>query len=275
MASGRFAPLLWFIGIALFFVATHFWLMSSDLWFVYDDFSWLHRAEFGHGLQSFTFWPTQAYNDRPVGAVYFSILYRLFGMNAQAWHISQLLIHGVNCLLLYLLLSNLAKFEFLKIAFRERILIVGLFACWPKSLLAVQWPAAIFDVLATTFVLSSLLFFARATCSNSISRLVFLLLSLSTFYLGLRTKEAAIVTIAGVAALVFVLVRLKKRNLKEYILMFIPFLVLSLAFIGTIFFYIWNGEKGLVDSTSPYAVDFSFYRVISNCFKYLIHCCPV
>ncbi|MRD45831.1 hypothetical protein GHT07_00960 [Caenimonas koreensis DSM 17982] len=59
--------------------------LGARHFFFADDWGWLYLAEFAPVTQIVSILPQQVYNDRPVGALFIKLLYRLFGLEPRAF----------------------------------------------------------------------------------------------------------------------------------------------------------------------------------------------
>jgi protein O-mannosyl-transferase len=103
----------------------------------------------------------------------------LFGMNAGMHHLTSVLLHGANAVLLYLLLRLMT---------RERhpsALVAALFAVHPLHVESVVWIAERKDVLSATFWLATMLFYSRYSSHRTAINYA---LVIASFALGLMAK---------------------------------------------------------------------------------------
>ncbi len=140
---------------------------------------------------------------------------QLFGLRAEWHHLTSLLIHTVNSLLLLLLLQRMTG------AFWRSLLVAALFALHPLHVESVVWISERKDVLSTFFFLLTLLAYVRYVKGGK----VFYILALVSFAFGLMAKPM-LVTLPFVLLLLdyWPLGRLKLSAVREKI----PFFVLTL-----------------------------------------------
>ncbi len=155
-----------------------------DTWFLLDDFmavTYAHHWEnvihdfhgpqygfIGHTL----FW-------RPLITLSLGIESHLFGGNPFGYHLDNALVHGLNTLLVFLVIANLFR---PKLAIRASLL----FALHPASAISVIWTVGRVDVHSTFWMLLSMLFILKYKKKEwSIFPSIF------TFLLALGTKEMA------------------------------------------------------------------------------------
>lgn len=157
--------------------------VSARHFFLADDWAWLFIAEFLSYSEIFSFFPRRIYNDRPIGAMAIKALYGQVGLSHAPFLYWQVFVHGVNAVLLYLVSRKyVGHFAALTAA--------GLAAAWTVANGAAYWTAAVFDLLAATFCLLSIVLWQRAHGSRFGS--LFVLGGAVTYFLALRTKEFAI-----------------------------------------------------------------------------------
>ena len=114
--------------------------------FLSDDYILAARATFEPArLLALFHTPGGDGSFRPLGYVYFGVLRFLFGANPLAWHSVGLVIHLVNCAVLYFIVKELwGQGRLAAIA----ALLFGLHGTRPE---AVAWSAGNFDLLACAF----------------------------------------------------------------------------------------------------------------------------
>ncbi len=167
-----------------------------DGYFLIDDFLWLHLANWRSMLDSFIGTQGAHLAYRPVFrlSVYLDAL--LHGRNAAGWHLTNMLLHAANALLLAAILR----------AFNVRVAVAAaaavLFALAPLSGEAVNWISGRTAALSTTFVLLALLLWI---VSLKQQRAPWAAATAMAF--GLATYEAAIVTPALCACLAPIVVK--------------------------------------------------------------------
>ena len=124
---------------------------------------------------------------RPVCTITFFIDYFFWQLNPFGYHLTNLLLHIANCILLYLLALSITKNP--KIAIFASLL----FASHPVNSEAVGVIAFREDLLAVLFMLSSFILFIKLDTVSRIKKGCLYLSSLLFFLLALFSKEAAIV----------------------------------------------------------------------------------
>ncbi len=114
---------------------------------------------------------------RPLGYLSYALDARWAGNSPALWHLATLLIHFANCALVYLLARRTGLTRFFA---ATAAVIFGIHGSRPE---AVTWIACRFDLLATFFVLATLILFLRG------NRWI----ALATAFLALISKESAYV----------------------------------------------------------------------------------
>ena len=139
------------------------------------------------------FWSDVAAGDlrvyyRPLTVLSLALDYRVHGPNPTGFHLTNLLLHTVNALLLYLLLRRYRVTPGVALA-------LGLAWGWlPRLTEAVAWVAGRTDVLATTFVMIALMVHRPGHRAR-------LVLASAIVFLGMLCKEVALAGALTLAAL--------------------------------------------------------------------------
>ena len=169
-------------GLAIVTLAVY-WPVHNHQFVNYDDNVYVTENQTIHSgptLQNIKWAFTTGYasNWHPLTWLSLMLDCRLFGINAPAHHIVNLLFHIANTLLLLIVLNRMTK-QLWPSAF-----VAALFALHPLHVESVAWVAERKDVLSTLFWLLTML--AYAICRASIGRP--LLFTLVLFVLGLMSK---------------------------------------------------------------------------------------
>lgn len=158
---------------------------------------------------------------RPVVSMSYSIDYSIWGLDPYGFHLTNLIIHIICCLLVFRILSVL----FWRYKYRNLFALIStlIFAVHPIHTEAVSWVSGRTDSLVTLFFLSSFLCYIEFTKEkvyrkdiNSIHSIKrksnnFLYLSLAFYILGLFTKEM-IITLPVILFLYDLVFRQKKLS---------------------------------------------------------------
>lgn len=156
--------------------------------FVWDDKAFVLPAASSSGLNIFSFFGQNVFNSlgqyRPIDALYFSILYSIFGSQTFFYHLSQLLFHIVNAILLYFLFKSFID-KYIA------LLCSLIFLIHPMQVESVSYIAtSVGSPLSFFFGISALLFGIRTKITKKLSILIVILLSLCLF-----SKESGILFI--------------------------------------------------------------------------------
>jgi len=139
----------------------------------------------------------------PIVSSSFSIDYAVWKFNPAGFHLTNILLNLINCLLLY---------KFLKIVFRHEkktkkssvlphVLLIGtlLFAVHPVHTEAVSWISGRTDMLAFTFYIASFMSYLQSAEEvNSFNRSIKVLLTGLFYFLSLFAKEVSITLPAAI-----------------------------------------------------------------------------
>lgn len=124
---------------------------------------------------------------RPLQSLSLMFDYRLWHLNPMGYHITNLLLHILNTVLVYSLVNLIVKDQ--KIS-----LVTGLlFAVHPVHVEAVTYISGRADPMASFFLLSAFLLFIRYTSYLGLKRAFFYLGSIALFILAILSKEMAII----------------------------------------------------------------------------------
>jgi hypothetical protein len=152
--------------------------------FFNDDINLLHD---GRDFNLSVFNPFQSQGlYRPLWKLYFAAMYRVFGLNPLPYHLANIVLHVINCLLLYLVVKPLAKSSV------RASLVALLFAISSKITNGVHWISSSNALLATAFSFVAILMFLKYLNSRDYKWLV---ISCLTSILALLTRETSIILI--------------------------------------------------------------------------------
>src|SRR3954471_5712463 len=149
--------------------------------FVGDDFMILHRLRgLEHAADVFRFFRGEFFEYyRPLGFVSHAIDWSIAGQNAREFHLTNLVIHLVNTVLVLLIGRSLSTRPL------AGLLAAALFALHASNNEAVVWMSARFDLLATCFALAALYWMTRGGLLNQLTAGIL-------FFCALLSKEAAV-----------------------------------------------------------------------------------
>jgi len=209
VASRRsWVPLACFLAAAVLFyfanrAAYKGYFSDDDL----DNLGWptyVGNDVYYHGLLALKF---DGWNFRPVGSLYYRLLYRAVHLYFPPYIVVLQLLHGLNVALLFLLLRRL---DFSRIAAGAG----ALFYSFHAAVLEIYWkPMYVFDLLCATLCLIALLLYVRGRW----------ILALIPFWLAYKSKEVAVMLPAALLAWEWLLGERKWKRL-------IPYFLISLVF---------------------------------------------
>jgi protein O-mannosyl-transferase len=174
---------LWCLVLAVVTFAVYYPAISHP--FVnYDDFDYVtQNAHVQAGLTADTFaWAlsaTDAANWHPVTWLSHALDYQLYGANPHGHHLSSVLLHTANVVLLFLILQWATG------ATGMSAMVAALFALHPLNVESVAWVAERKNVLSTLFFLLTLAAYGRYARRPNLGRY---LLVATVFALGLASK---------------------------------------------------------------------------------------
>ena len=155
------------------------WSLRPEHLFRADDWDWLGNSALLPLGAYVHLLPHQIYNDRAVGALLITTVFRLVGLDNVTFHGIWLAIHLLNCLLVMAL--GMRLFRSIPLAW----VAAYAFGNWTASTGAVTWVAAVFDLVSCTFVLASILTFLSERAPVQMLSPIF-------YFLAMRTKESAL-----------------------------------------------------------------------------------
>jgi protein O-mannosyl-transferase len=181
--SAPVRPLLLFVLLA--FIA-YYSILNS--YFLSDDFAQIGKVL--EGDWSLAWGREHGGFFRPLFILSYIVDARLWGARPTGYHLTNVLLHGLNSFLVYRLTLSLLRPQKLTDGGGQGIALVAglLFLLHPSHTEAVSWISGRADLLAALFCLAALL-----ACSHYLEkrRALYLLLSLFSFALALLSKESA------------------------------------------------------------------------------------
>jgi cytochrome c-type biogenesis protein CcmH/NrfG len=155
------SPEVWWICAGLLLaIAAAYWPVSNYAFTEYDDndYIWQNRQVM-NGLTwpgvVWAFFHFNVSNWHPLSWLSHMLDVQLFGLNAGAHHVVNVVFHAVNTLLLFVWLRRLTGFLW------RSALVAALFALHPLHVESVAWVAERKDVLSTFFMLLTLMAYTR------------------------------------------------------------------------------------------------------------------
>jgi tetratricopeptide (TPR) repeat protein len=233
---------LWLL---LFFIALSFliyWQILSGL-FIWDDNLYiLQNPLFQQPHALLKIWFSHEVQDYwPVSYSLFFGEFKVFGQNPLGYHVVSLLIHSLNCFLIFKILSRLKT--------PLALLITILFCIHPMNVEAVAWIFQTKTLLSYSFVLVMTEFYLNFLDNKNLtSQYVFALL----FFVLANLTKTSIITWSLVLGLLDYWVHdcsFDKKTLKRIL----PFLLISLFFGLITLFWYSNTPVVDADSLSPFS----------------------
>ncbi len=180
-------------------------------------------------------------NYHPLTELSLALDHMVYGVKPFGFHLTNMIIHTINTILVYLLVTKLLK------GFQIAAIITALFfAIHPMHVESVVWASERKDVLHVFFYLLAMLQYLRYLDSGQLKK--YLWYTLAFFVCSLLSKAQA-VTLPIVLLLMDYFY--KRENRKSYVLEKAPFLMLFLAFMLSLAFgllAIWAQKSTQADS---------------------------
>ncbi|MFH1610678.1 MAG: hypothetical protein ABIA91_02195 [Patescibacteria group bacterium] len=242
----------------LFFIFISFVVFYPvlDNFFFSDDFSWLARSKYE--LNSFHdiiflrfagFW-------RASINLYFYLIYHVFGTNPAFYYILNILLHGVNGFLVFLLSKKIIKSS--KIGFLSAVIFIISHIHYSSIL----WISAVTSLLNTFFILITLNLFWTYLRKN-----IFLiyLLGLFSFVFALLTKEtsAILLPLLFCVFIYFYVDKQIKIKVKSFIIL-LPFVFLEFLYLTIQYLFFRNNL-----SVYGYNYDITLFGVKKFLFNFI------
>ncbi|OGL51837.1 MAG: hypothetical protein A3G31_12705 [Candidatus Schekmanbacteria bacterium RIFCSPLOWO2_12_FULL_38_15] len=185
-------------------------VFSRDFFDIYGD-----AIEFKYG-----YW-------RPVITLSYMVDYLIWGLNPSGFHLTNILLHIFNCLLVYFIL--LKDFRNWVVPF----IATFLFAIHPIHTESVSWVAGRTDVVAATFFLLSFLLFQKSINDEGRLKAKFYIFSILVFSLAMVSKEMVIILPAVLIAYRYFIPEngYMYEKLKKSILLGMPYCIVVLVYI--------------------------------------------
>ena len=199
----------------------------------------VHGVTLSHLKLAFTTFDPELYI--PITLLSFQLDWLLGGGSAFVFHLTNLILHSVNAVLVAVLMNvllrgnNHAKGMALSAAL--------LFAVHPLHTEAVVWAAGRKDLLSMFFFLVSALLFLHTSISPKKQKIMYIL-SIVAFILGLLSK-VLIATLPAILLMYFVLMP-RQTSVRRTILKLSPFFLLSAVFLFVAMF----GKERILTSSS-------------------------
>ena len=265
----------WVTGAALTVITIAVFIQVCTFDFlIYDDYAYVTanpQVKSGLNLKNFVwaFTATQAYNWHPLTWLSLMLDCELFGVNPHSLHLTNLLFHTANTVLLFILLFRMTK------ALWSSAFVAAAFALHPLHVQSVAWIAERKDVLSTLFWLLTMLFYVRYAERSSIGRY---LLALFVFTLGLMAKPM-FVTLPFILLLVdyWPLERIRgqktegafqKLSMGRLIGEKIPFF--ALAGVSSVITFVVQSQSGAVRDIVKFPFDIRVINALVSYIQYIV-----
>ncbi len=240
-----FGVVLFLVTLGLYWPTTHFPFVNiDDQLYVYNNPHVIH----GLNWESFK-WATTAEvaaNWHPFTMLSHLLDCSFFGLFAGGHHLTNILLHSLNAILLWRLFQRLTN------QFWPSLVIAALFAWHPLNVESVAWVAERKNVLSTTFFMLALGAYSRFAEPAAAKRTFYYTFALLFFALGLMAKSMLV-------TLPFVLLLLDywkqwPISWRTSLLEKLPFFALSLA--DCVITYLVQNQAGGVKSLASVPLEF-------------------
>jgi len=200
-----------------------------------------------------------AANWHPLTWISHMLDWQLFGNNAGGHHLTNLIFHIANTLLLFIVLRQMTS------ALWQSAFVAALFAFHPLHVESVAWVSERKDVLSTFFWILTMWTYLRYVKQPNAGRY---LLTLLTFALGLMSKPM-LVTLPFVLLLLdyWPLKRFGRRTVFYLVLEKIPFFILSAA--SSIITFLVQQNSGTVMPLAAVSLKFRLCNALISYVKYI------
>jgi len=192
----------------------------------------------------------------PLTFISYAIDFKLWGQDPWHFKLTNLVLHLLNILLIYIIAIKLLKKQF------PAFLVTILFAIQPINADTVSWISARSNLLATFFFLLAMIFYFNYTKKNSPG---FYALSIVSFILATLSKNSVLM----LPLILLLIDRLLQRKLNfRLIAEKIPFLVISII-MGLIALY-FRTDTGSTHSLVHYSLPDRFFMICYSILAYIV-----
>jgi len=222
----------------IFLIIITFGIFANTLGnkFVYDDAHFIVNNDSIKNLKNipsfFTSFRTfsskgEFYIYRPMSTVNYAVDYALWKLNPLGFHLSSVLWHVLNVMMLYLVIGLILKNN------RAAFIAALLFAVHPVQTESVAWVSQLSTLISTFFLLGSLWMWIKLKESNKLSdrnKLYLYFGSVASYFLAMLGKEMAI-TLPAILILYEFFFVTAKENVKIRIKEYIPFIIAGIFYV--------------------------------------------
>jgi tetratricopeptide (TPR) repeat protein len=252
---------LTFAAAAVFYqVYTYDFVNYDDQIYVYEN----PNIQAGITLKAVKWAFTTGYANfwHPLTMLSYMLDWQLFGSNPAGFHLTNLIFHIANTLILFLVLKQMTN------ALWQSAFVAALFALHPLHVESVAWVSERKDVLSTFFWLLTMAAYLRYVKQPNVSRYLLILLS---FALGLMAKPM-LVTLPFVFLLLDYwpldrIGRFQWRTLYRLVLEKIPLIVLSAAL--SVIAFLAQPSGGAVTQLAKFGLNIRIYNALISYVKYI------
>ncbi len=198
-----------------------------DAPFIYDDFHLVLNNELITSFKNIPRLFEAAFNfeilrlpSRPLQIISYMLDYKIWGFNPRGYHLTNILIHLFNGLLLYSLTLKFFKKR------KEAFLVALLFVIHPLNTGAVSYVSGRADLLAGSFSFISLILFFKFLDNHKNSNLI---LSVLSFVAAILSKEIALMIPLLLLTYIIIFYRSYLRHTISHFIIAIVYILLRLA----------------------------------------------
>lgn len=227
--------------VAVWTLLIYFNSLSGD--FVFDDESVVQNNEAIKSLSNIPkfFTADEGFHKvigkyyRPIVLITYTIDNAIWGMNPLGYHITNLLIHLISCILLLLILSFL--FRDYKYSLLFALLATLIFASHAVHTECVAWVSGRTDSLVTLFFFAAFYFYIRYDADR---KNLFLYLSLLMYLIGLLSKEMIITMPVIILLYDFIYRKYDRSYIRKNLKAYIWFFGLTIVYLVLRYFLLKN-----------------------------------
>jgi protein O-mannosyl-transferase len=260
----------WVIGSALAVITLAVFCQVGTFDFItYDDYSYVAtnpQVKAGLSLKNlvWAFTTFHACNWHPLTWLSLMLDCQLFraaslpgGVNPHSLHLTNLLLHTANTVLLFIILFRMTK------TLWPSAFVAAAFAIHPLHIQSVAWVAERKDVLSTLFWLLTISFYVRYIERSSIGRYI---LVLFVFALGLMAKPM-LVTLPVVLLLLDYWPLKRKDSLPMLLLEKLPFVIL--AGVSSVITLVVQSQSGAIMNIAKFPFDIRVINALVSYTQYI------